>query len=335
MEPYATYRQTGFLARSQNHKMLVFLGRAGGARKAEGVDISGAQVNIKMGVDVEAPLQRRFDDNLLAYINKNPLFEAMRHWIDKGNILPALRKQEVHFYEAGARLLCFTGKNLFTHTQYIDGKGDKDRPLKDGELNSATLEKIRCTSRKHRKPDRELVAVHLLFQEFAITRSQHCAGELALIDVEARFALGEKLPGGMIDLVFLLPDCRLLFIEAKCLRNPDVLSTTVARVVSQVRNYECHIKRDGVLEALNRSLCVQSGLVGRALGQAKCIVPWVPVLILDPDHRGRSPNSTDTWQKEALRTAPNWSPASGKVAVIDGTCDPARAIRAFVKRLPA
>jgi hypothetical protein len=178
----------------------------------------------------------------------------------------------------------------------------------------------------------ELVAVHQLFREFAITRGQNRAGELALIDVEARFAPApaEGLRGGMIDLVFLLPDCRLLFIEAKCIGNRDLLSTKVAPVVAQVRNYECHIVRGGVLDAMNRSLCLQSRLIGHDLGQAKSIAVRVPVLILDPDHRGLSLHPRDRWLKKALAIPPNWSFDPDEVAVIDGMSNPSVAIRAYV-----
>src|ERR1039458_5751560 len=118
-------------------------------------------------IDGEAPLQRCLDSERLKKIIAHPLFK------------------EVHFYEAGARLLRFTGQNVFTHTRYIDCEGDRERALThDERKNPGTLEKIRRTANKHRNAASELAAVHQLFGEFAITRSQHLAGKLALIDVE-------------------------------------------------------------------------------------------------------------------------------------------------------
>ncbi len=297
-------------------------------------------------MDIAAPLQREISHDQLAWVKNHPLFCAMRDGIDAGDILPALRKHEVHFYGAGARLLRFECKReqVFTHTQYVDKSGDKERRLRDDELNSKTLELIRHNARNHVRRTAtiqdntrgELVAVHGLFPEFAITRSAHQAGDLALIDVEARFGAGDHLPASMIDLVFLLPDHRLLFIEAKCVTNRAVRSTTIAEVARcQVPKYECHIRRDGVLDALNRSLHAQSELIGRDLGEAKGFVSRVPVLILNPSKCGLSPKSTDKWLREALANAANWSLASDSVAVIDGMLNPGEAIRKFLAKLPA
>jgi hypothetical protein len=116
--------------------------------------------------------------------------------------------------------------------------------------------------------------------------------------------------------------CRLLLIEAKCIGNPEVRSVRVAKVVCQVKNYECHIKRDGVLAALNSSLCVQSRLIKSDLGQAKRIASRVPVLILDPAHRCLSLKSRDTWLRAAVATSPNCSFGPDEVAVIDGMSGP-------------
>lgn len=283
-----------------------------------------------MTIDRQPSLQRSFDAKRLTYIIEHPLFKAMQNGIDEGNIMLALRKEEVHFYEAGARLLRFTGRKVFTHTRYIDGEGDGERALRDDEWTRETLEQIRRTTNGYRMPDSELAAVHQLFREFAITRSRHRAGETALIDVEARFAPDEDLPSGMIDMVFLLPDRRLLFIEAKCIGNTAVKSQTEAKVVSQVKRYKRYIERIGVRDAMNRSMFVQSSLIGRDLGEANSIAPLVPVLILDPTGRGLSPRSTDTWLKLTLAAAQNPLIDPDKVAVIDGMSDPAAAIRAFV-----
>lgn len=305
-----------------------------------------------MRTNGKAALQRSFDEKLLACVSQHPLFRAMRDGIDEGEILPALRQQEVHFYEAGARLLCFRPKSVLTHEAYLDDKNpaevDHDRAIKVREYRAikvceyspekapeimAQIRRTASSHRKSKKADGELVAVHQLFPEFAITRSSHHVGKLALIDVETRFESGEGFPGGMIDLVFLLPDCRLLFIEAKCIDNRAARSTKTAKVVCQILNYEHHITRDGVLAALNRSLCAQSRLIERDLGQAKCIAPRVPLLILAPDGDGLSPRSSDKWLRTALENASKGLLAQGGVAVINGTRDPAKAIREYVNKL--
>jgi hypothetical protein len=282
----------------------------------------------------ELPLQRGFNSELLQYVSSHPLFKAMKPEIDKGTILPALRRQEVHFYEAGARLLRFTTRRVFTHCRYIDGCGNKERALKQDEWDLATLKKIRHTIdgyRTRNQANNELSAVHQLFPKFAITRSRQSAGELALVDVEARFAGEGDLRTGMIDLVFLLPepDCRLLFVEAKCVGNTAIAGGTGARIVSQLENYQLHIARAtaAVLKAMNRSLSLQSELVKPGLGQAKGIVPTVPVLILNPDKRELA--AGDVWLKKALEAKPERPLVTNKVAVINGMESAVKAITEF------
>ena len=283
------------------------------------------------------PLQRKCSPELLRFVMKNPLVEAMRDGIDRGEIVPALRMNEVHFYESGARLLRFTAKTVYTHRQYIDGDGDRERPLRENELNAHTLERMRRKAKGHRSQNRELVLVHKLFPALAVTRGEHGPGKLALIDVEARFAPGKNLAGAMIDLVFLRRDLHLLFIEAKCIENPDVRSKGEAKVACQVRDYERHIKRKGVLCALNRSLQMQSKLVGHDLGQAVGIVRHVPVLVLDPRSHGLPDRSQDKWLRGKLESASarNWIFQPGEANVIDGIRDPVGAIRGFDSKMAA
>jgi hypothetical protein len=277
-------------------------------------------------------MQRSCTPELLEHVQRSPIFKAMDHGIDAGEILPTLRKDEVHFYEAGARLFQFTQKSIYTHRQYVDCKGDRERRLCDRELTSETVELIRKRCREYCRKGSELRAVHSLFREFAITHSAHLTGEVGLIDVEARFASNGDLKGRMIDLVFLLPDRRLLFIEAKCIGNPEARSTKTASVETQVEDCERHIARDGVLDALTRSLQVQSKLVGRELGEPIDYVPLVPVVILDPTCQQPSNHSRDAWLRRKLEDAKsqNWSFKRGTVDVIDGTRDPAKAIREYV-----
>ncbi len=278
-------------------------------------------------------LQREFADDQIAWVAQHPLFQAMKDGIDAGEILPCLRKGELHFYERGARLLSFSKMKAYTHALYAGKKGDRYVALPD----KANFEPIRDTARKHRdtKLDSELAAVHKLFPAFAATRVAHRLGELALIDVEIRFGKGEKDPtllASMIDLAFLLPNRQLLFVEVKCIGNPSISSKTTAKVeTTQVPRYEKHIKRDGVLKAINRSLSAQSMLVARDIGQANAIFPKVPVLILNPTDRQNPVSANNLWLKRRLADASSWAPTSTDACIIDGMSDPINAITEFVQ----
>ena len=283
------------------------------------------------------PIQRQFGDDQVNFVRRSSLFRQMKEGIDKGDILPALRKNEVHFYEGGARLFRFTVSKIFSHSVYIDSNGDKELEIRDPEAVSVSgLRERAVQHRREKQPDSELAAVHALFPHFAITRNAHKSSELALIDVEARFSedteASPKLTARMIDLVFLTPRGRLLFIEAKCLGNPEVVSTKTPKVVEQVRDYQRHIAREGVLEALNRSLELQAHLVERPASKATAIYPNVPILVLDPTRKGRSPRSKDTFLRDAFSRSEQLEAHPTDIMVIDGTLDSANAIRSFVER---
>jgi len=284
------------------------------------------------------PIQREFKIGQLEWVMSHTLFAQMTNGIARGKILPALRKSEVDFYEGGARLFHFTTSKIFSHPSYIGREGRKEIEIEDPEsINVFCLRKRAVRHRRKKQADSELAAVHTLFRHFAITRTAHQPDEIALIDIEAFFLEGvgtqPKLPRRMIDLVFLLPNRQLLFVEAKCVGNPEVVSTTTAKVVEQVHDCERHIAREGVRDAFNRSLEMQSFLVRRNLGQAKGIFPRVPVLILDPTKKGISPRSKDKWLKTALARSEQAEPISSDAIVINGMNDPVAAIRGFVERL--
>jgi hypothetical protein len=278
-------------------------------------------------------LQREFTEQQIARVVQHPLFKACKADIDAGRILPCLRKGEIHLYERGARLLRFSETRVFTHARYANVPGTRDVPIDD----PCKFASIREAARTHRdeRPNSELAAVHALFPELAVTRSAHRAGELALIDVEIRFDEDENdatLKGGMIDLAFLLPNSMIIFVEAKCVGNAAISSMDTASVEGQVADYERHIRSCGVREAINRSLSVQSRLVGRDLGQAKCIHTKVPVLVLNPTRNPNPVSKNNHWLRRALANAPGWSPSSRDIGIIDGTSSPVAAIRQFTTR---
>jgi hypothetical protein len=268
-------------------------------------------------------LQRKCNEQQIAWVAQHPLFQMLREGIDEGEILPCLRNGEIHVYERGARLLSFSNQKVFTHAAYAGacfaGECNRNYVALPDNLCADKFNDIREAARTHRdkKPHSELVAVQKLFQEFAVTRLRTREGKLALIDVEIRFGKHEtdtSLPAKMIDLAFLLPNRTLLFVEAKCIGNASISSTTIASVVTkQVEVYEKHIQRPDVLGAMNRSLCAQSNLVGRELGQADGIFSRIPIL------------------RQALANAPSWKSSSGHAGIIDGTLDPIAAICQFAK----
>jgi hypothetical protein len=281
-------------------------------------------------------IQRECSKSLLDFVRQHAVFECMREGIATGKILPCLRKNEVHFYEGGARLFRFSAQNVYTHRQYIDGMGNGDRALSISEQNFITVEDVMKKAREHRelKVSNELAAVHRLFPGLALTRSAHKAGQLSLIDIEARFGASKSkgLPTTMIDLAFLVPDHRVLFMEAKCMGHSAIASSANAKVEAQVANYEAHIRDACVLPALARSMEVQLQLLRKTGEPPIGIFPRVPILLFDPSTPKREIGRKNTWLSNRLDDATVWTIKSERPIVIDGRDDPVKAVREFAER---
>ena len=282
-------------------------------------------------------IQRECSGPLLKFVKAHKIFDLMRTGIAAGDILPCLRKNEIHFYEGGACLFRFRPRSVSTHRQYIDCEGKGYRALSGHEHDLTTFDRVRAKARKHRIEDKsnELAAVHGLFSAFSITRSDHKHGELALIDIEARFGKDDVngLPIKMIDLVFLMPDQHVLFVEAKCMGNSDVGSSGMAKVEAQVEYYQRHIRHTSVLDAINYSIKIQLQLINRKTAEISLnIFRRVPILLLDPSDPKRQIGPRNTWLRERLCKAYDWTIDSERPLVIDGTSDAFGAIGAFVEK---
>jgi hypothetical protein len=270
----------------------------------------------------------------------------MRDDIESGNILPCLRKREIHFYGWGARLFNFSARSVKTHVRYLGENGDNERALRSDEQTFENFKEIRQRAKNHRAvivdsfseksqdaKEKELAEVAKIFSALSITRATAQQNDLALIDVEARFGkiAEQNLPDKMIDLVFLMPNRELLFVEAKGIWNKGVQSMGKALVETQVAIYEKHIKQSCVLEALNCSVQLQSILIDKSFDPATGIFPRVPILLLDPSDPKRSIGPRNFWLTDRINAAGAWTVNSERPLVIDGRRDPAAAIRAFVE----
>ena len=83
------------------------------------------------------PIQRACPEHLLTFVRTHPVFDFMRDGIANGKILPCVRKNEIHFYEGGARLFRFTSQSIYTDNRYIDGKDGGERRLSVTEQSSS------------------------------------------------------------------------------------------------------------------------------------------------------------------------------------------------------
>jgi hypothetical protein len=292
-------------------------------------------------------IQRESSDALVSFVKNSDIFKAMRDDIARGYVLPCLRRRQVHFYGWGARLFNFSARSVKTHVRYLGEHGGNYRELKNDELTFESYKSVRQRAETHKAvvvhedsanardaKEKELAEVAKIFSALSITRAATQHNDPSLIDVEARFGkiAARNMPAGMIDLVFLMPNRNLLFVEAKGVWNKGVQSTGKASVETQVGIYEQHIKQDGVLEALNRSMQFQSTLLDKSFGPAIGIFPRVPILLLDPSKPQLEIGPKNSWLSDRLEEAGDWSVGSERPLVIDGRQDPAEAIKSFVAK---
>ncbi|MBX9845211.1 MAG: hypothetical protein K2Z80_25705 [Xanthobacteraceae bacterium] len=167
-----------------------------------------------------AGLQKYFHDvpELLAH----PFFDktGLRDDLSIGDVFPAIRKNEVHFYHGGARLCVYKGGHMLSNNRYLDlpDKGkSRDVRIPEDRFTRPAYKAIKQKCMAWRPAGRELVVVSGLFPEFSIARSNPSAGRALLLDIECRFPGSPEAAGAepetdqdMIDCLFLTPEGALV-----------------------------------------------------------------------------------------------------------------------------
>jgi hypothetical protein len=309
---------------------------------------SGKQTRVHKGADLDHGLQKHLEPNSATRLKQTDLFKAMLPRIRAGTIMPALRKNQVDFYEGGARLFTFGQGSFKTNGRYLaDELPSRDiRPERVGLVDAEkTLHVVRTRGLKHRQKTSgaasELAAVHVLAKSFSAYRDEAALGQLLLIDLEARFAPTDADgTQDMIDMVFLTPAGRVLFVEAKRRWDGRCRSTSVAEVeAQQLPRYRKLTRRPDVAKAYYdlvermASLLDKPEIVVRSKDNSPC--PEVPILIIDPDEKPDSGRGYDVWQKEALRRAQEPLASSEGLHIIDGTTDAVSALKAYADQIDA
>nr|WP_314444397.1 hypothetical protein [uncultured Sphingomonas sp.] len=293
-------------------------------------------------------MQKYFEEHRAVKLAGTPLWKALLPLIEAGEVFPAIRKNQVDFYENGARLFSFT-LGFKTNGAYVSA----DKPRRDISVNDLAksqedaeklLATVRFRAAKHREPreDRaasELRAVHELIRQFSPFSGKADKSEPLLIDLEASFSGLVDTKRDMVDLAFLTPDRRLLFIEAKRQSDSRCRSATAPEVETiQVKRYRECVSRPTLAETYAGVLAAFDKLFGSELAGGPLHV-WddVPILIINPDGYTEKKNSRERWQRAALERASlslnerrALNPHSD---VIDGTRDPAAAIIRYAEEI--
>ncbi|MDI1262774.1 MAG: hypothetical protein PS018_05915 [bacterium] len=267
----------------------------------------------------DAGLQKYF--HRVPELQAHPFFRdtGLKEDLDAGKVFPAIRKNEVNFYYAGARLCAFRGKQMYTSSRYLgaEGKSSEVR-IEDHWFSAAKYQKIKTNCEKRRGPTSELRIVSELFREFSIARSDLPADRAVLLDIECRFPGSEKAQD-MIDCVFLTPEGTLVFVEAKLTTNNAArgIEGSEPAVVCQLKRYRQQLQsqhlRDQIRDDFVRvSATLGEILGGRQLPAPKTVFADVPLLFVG---RPSSVYAKDVWQRDLLK---NPSPNEWRIIVIDG-----------------
>ncbi len=257
-----------------------------------------------------AGLQKYFTD--VAGLHAHPFFNntGLKEDVAAGEVFPAIRKNEVHFYHGGARLYVYKNGHTYTNNRYLELPDDgrsRDVRIRDEWFTPAKYRAIKGKCKDWRPPEKELSIVSELFPEFSIAADRSPADRARLLDIECRFsgaAEGETAQD-MVDCLFLAPDGRLVFVEVKRTDNPEARGSAQSEpaVAGQLRRYRRQLGSEGLrnkIKDVYAGVTDTLGLIlGRRLQSPRTVFEKVPLLIVGPAD-APSPRAKEVWQQTLL-----------------------------------
>lgn len=265
------------------------------------------------------------------FFRKTELLNDVR----SGEVLAAIRKEEVHFYYRGARLCLYrTGssvKNGSMHTNsfYLgvdDQKKSRDVRITDDWCSREKYQSIKQRCCDRRPGESELELVSQLFPEFSFCATELPDNRARLIDIEIRFPTrsGSEKTQDMIDCLFLTPGGMLVFVEVKRSSNAEARGRNTESepaVVEQIRLYERQLSSDEARIDHIKTVYANVGVkllaiagVSAPTHHIRDVFRRVPLLIVGKETKP-SPSSREIWQRDLLAKAPDMD---GKIIALDG-----------------
>ncbi|MET4317914.1 hypothetical protein [Bradyrhizobium sp. RT5a] len=193
--------------------------------------------------------QRFFDD--VRGLHAHPFFAktGLSNDLLQGEVFPAIRENEIHFYYGGARLCVYKDGEMHSNNRYLDipdNGSSRDVRIPWDRYGEYRAIKDRC--KEYRSPNKELSIVGSLFSQFSIAASGLSTERARLLDIECRFP-GRTEPGNaeskaqdMIDCLFLTPQGTLVFVEVKRADNVEARSSRQrAAVVDRLERYRLQL----------------------------------------------------------------------------------------------
>jgi len=286
-------------------------------------------------------LKKHFSAERVSALRDEPLFRLLAQDVAAGDVFPAVRDEEMHFYYEGARLLSY--KTAFkTHSRYQCGSKRPGEvtpgyePLRMGDSVEATYSNLKATCAAYRSGG-ELKTVAQSYRDLSHARRGRPAGAATLLDVEIRFpGLGSAQPRNgqkgkcdMVDMVFALPCGRLCFVEAKRTDDTRARSKTEPEVARQIRDYESQVQAaEHIVDTYDAVQAVLAALFGSPVAPLTGVFPKVPLLILGEWR----PSSQERWQAHWLERSSRWA-LDDEFILIDGAGGASPSLQRFLGEL--
>lgn len=255
-------------------------------------------------------LQKYFTD--VTGLHAHPFFKetGLKEDLAAGEVFPAIRKNEVHFYYGGARLCAYKDGHTYTNNRYLEMPDDgrsRDVRIPDDRFSPAKYQAVKRKCKDWRSAERELSIVSEFFPEFSIASSRLPPDRARLLDIECRFpgAPGRETAQDMIDCLFVAPEGTLVFIEVKRADNPEARGSAQGEpaVAGQLRRYRQQLGSEDLrneIKDVYASVIDTLGLiVGRDLPSPRTVLEKVPLLIVGPA-AAPSPRAKEVWQQSLL-----------------------------------
>lgn len=286
----------------------------------------------------EYSFRRDFSDDLVSKLLKSPLWPQLRENVLAGEVFPAIRNREMHFYCDGGRLFAFSKNGFRTNEKYAQVLIDiPSRKSKDVSEKGWLKARNRIQNRFHEGINGmkhlcglysgpEAKGVSRLYSKYTCIQNRQGQSELSrpivVLDIEVSFRANERRRDRLDLLLLDTVSQKLLFVEAKHYRNSEIRATDGADppVLEQLEKYRDHIAKhtDTIVAEYTRAKSWIEKIYQVVLPDPKTILPAVPLLIFGFDgvqERYGLSRVTDVLESRGITCLPVGSTAS----VQDGT----------------
>lgn len=214
--------------------------------------------------------------------------------IRKGEVFPAVRNEEIHFYYKGGRLFKYANDNFYTHIKYAFNSEIDLTDITESQLKNLKpindfvtgYEKIKACCKVYSAKS-ESCNIAKLFKNYSYVISNE--KNKVLLDIEAAMASkSDKKNIDRFDLVlFDNNNATLQISEAKLFSNSEIRAqkNRVPSVARQINRYEKNIAdhKNDIITAYKNYVKIVNELFGCHLSEPEKINPNVNLLIFDFD----------------------------------------------------